>query len=275
MNPYALLIASGLLAAACTPARPERALPPAAGPTGNSGPAVVKTEPASPWDAQRRRGVDFVAMGSEPFWTLELTNQGQMRFRTVAGPDSLIMPLPAPNQAQDAPVLRYRALTAAGELTVTIAQRPCPNSMSGEVLPYTVTVQARTAAQPAAREFAGCGHYLGDYRLHDIWALESIDGQAVAAAQFATKDKPYLELNLTREEALGFGGCNGFGGSLTPERAGLKFGNLRGTMLACPVLPFEQRFLGALAEHSFTYRLENRRLTLENRVNTLVFKKVD
>ena len=275
MNPYELLITLSLIITACAPAaRPKQTLPVAAEPTSN-GPAVVKTEPAGRWDAQRRRGVDFVAMGSEPFWSLELTNQGQMRFRIVAGADSLVVPLPAPNQALDAPVLRYRALIAAGELTVTIAQRPCTNNMSGEVLPYTVTVQARTAAQPAIREFAGCGRYLGDYRLHDIWALESIDGQTVVAAQFATKDKPYLELNLTREEILGFAGCNGFGGSLTPERAGLKFGTLRGTMLACPALPFERKFLGALSGNSFTYRLENRHLTLKSRVNQLVFKKID
>ena len=275
MNPYALLIALSLFITACAPAaRPKQSLPVAAEPT-ISGPAAIKTEPDGRWDAQRRRGVDFVAMGSEPFWSLELTNQGQMRFRTLAGADSLVVPLPAPNQAQDAPVLRYRALTAAGELTVTIAQRPCTNNMSGEVLPYTITVQARMAAQPAAREFTGCGRYLGDYRLHDIWALESIDGQTVVAAQFATKDKPYLELNLTREEVLGSAGCNGFGGSLTPERAGLKFGTLRGTMLACPALPFERKFLGALSGNFFTYRLENRHLTLKNRVNQLVFKKVD
>lgn len=274
MKSYALFVALSLLATACAPARPERT-PPAAAEPASSGPAVaVKTEPTGRWDAQRGRGVDFVAMGSEPFWSLELT-KGQMRFRTVASGDSIRVPLPTPSQAQDAPVLRYRAQTAAGELTVTIAQRSCTNNMSGEVLPYTVTVQVRTTAQLAAREFAGCGRYLGDYRLHDIWALESIDGQAVDAAQFATKDKPYLELNLTREEALGFGGCNGFGGSLTPERAGLKFGTLRGTMLACPALPFERRFLGALSGNSFAYRLENRRLTLENRINQLVFKKVD
>ena len=29
-----------------------------------------------------------------------------MRFRTVAGADSLVVPLPAPNMAQDEPVLR-------------------------------------------------------------------------------------------------------------------------------------------------------------------------
>ena len=280
MNCYRLSIILTLLAAACTSARPESALPPAAGPTGSLPPASEKPNPASVsvsasrWDALRRRGVDFMATGSEPFWSLELTNQGQMRFRTVAGGDSLRLPLPTPSQAQDAPVLRYRALTAAGELTATIAQRPCPNNMSGEVLPYTVTVRVRTAAQPNDREFAGCGRYLGDYRLHDLWALESIDGQAVAAARFG-KDKPYLELNLTSEQVLGFSGCNSFGGSLTPARAGITFGTLRGTMLACPALAFEQQFRGALSGRSFSYQIENRRLTLKNRVNTLVFNKFD
>ena len=276
MNTYRLSMVLTLFAAACTSARPESALPPAVGPVGSVPPASEKPSPASAsrWDALRRRGVDFLATGSEPFWSLELTSQGQMRFRTVAAGDSLLLPLPAPDQAQDAPVLRYRALAGAGELTVTIAQRACTNSMSGEVLPYTVTVRVRTAAQPDNREFAGCGRYLGDSRLHDLWALESIDGQAVAAAQFGQK-KPYLELNLTTGEVLGFGGCNGLGGSLTPERAGVRFGTLRGTMLACPALPFEQKFRGALSGQSFSYQIENLRLTLKNRVNTLVFRKFD
>ena len=277
MNTYLLLIALPLLATACTSARPETTPPPAVGPAASGPLPAAPTAPAVPasrWDALRRRGVDFAASGSEPFWSLELTSQGQMRFRTVAAGDSLLLPLPAPDQAQDAPVLRYRALAGAEELTVTIAQRACTNSMSGESLPYTVTVRVRTAAQPNNREFAGCGRYLGDSRLHDLWALESIDGQAVAAAQFGQK-KPYLELNLTTGQVLGFSGCNGLGGSLTPERAGVRFGTLRGTMLACPALAFEQKFRGALSGQSFSYQIENRRLTLKNRVNTLVFKKFD
>ncbi|SDY58462.1 META domain-containing protein [Hymenobacter psychrophilus] len=273
MHPCALLIALSLLATACAPARPERTPPTAAEPASRGPVGAVKTEPAGRWDALRRRGVDFVATGTEPFWSLELT-PGQMRFRTVAGADSLLLPLPAPSQAQDAPVLRYRAKTAAEELIITIAQRPCQNAMSGEMLPYTVTVQAQTAAQPTVRSFAGCGRYLGDYRLHDLWALESMDGQAVVAAQFGQK-KPYLELNLTTEQVLGFSGCNGLGGSLTPERAGLRFGTLRGTMMACPALAFEQKFLKALSGQSFTHQIENRRLTLKNRTSTLVFRKFD
>ena len=278
MNYYALFIILSFSLMTCTSARKESSLLPATGPAGSPPPTEVKATaaPVAPIvgeDGQRRRGVDFVAAGNEPFWSLEMSSQG-MRFRTATASDSLRLPLPAPSQAQDAPVLRYRATAAADELEVTIAQRPCANDMSGEVLPYTVRVRTRTAVRPAVREFAGCGRYLGDYRLHDIWALESIDGQAVVATQFA-QNKPYLELNLTSRQALGFSGCNGFGGSLTMERAGLKFGTLRGTMLACPALAFEQNFRKALSERSFTYQLENRLLTLKNRINTLVFKKVD
>ena len=269
MKSYALVLVLSSSLPACTSARKESFPPSAKVKAAAAAPAA----PTDRQDALRSRDVDFVATGNEPFWSLEINSRAQMRFRTAAG-DSLLMPLPTPNQAQDAPVLRYRAQTEAGELTVTIAQRPCPNSMSGEVLPYTVAVQAKTSAQTAMRDFAGCGRYLGDYRLHDIWALETVDGQAVVATQFG-KDKPYLELNLTSGQVLGFSGCNAFGGNLTPERGGIRFGTLRGTMLACPALAFEQKFRGALSGQSFIYRLENRRLTLENRANTLIFKKID
>ena len=46
-------------------------------------------------------------------------------------------------------------------------------------------------------------------------------------------------------------------------------------MLACPALPFEQKFQRALSGQSFTYQIENLRLTLKNRVNTMVFRKFD
>ena len=274
MKSYVLRLILALSVAACTSAKTALRVPVADQP-GSAVPAQA-APPATPnrWDAQRQQGIVFVATGTEPFWTLEIGPERGMRFKSLSGLDSLLTPLPEPNQAQDAPVLRYRAVTAAGELIVTIAQRDCTNSMSGETVPYTVAVQAKTALMPKLREFAGCGRYLGDYRLHDLWALESINGQAVAAAQFAQK-KPYLELNLTSGQVLGFSGCNGFGGSLTPERAGLRFGTLRGTLLACPALAFEQKFRAALSAQSFAYQIENRRLTLKNRVDTLVFRKFD
>lgn len=271
MNTLMLAMAGSLLLAACSATRPETSLPTATS-SDNSGPPA--TNEIVPVNRGNARGVEFVATGTEPFWSLELTSQEQMRFRTVALGDSLTLPLPAPNQAQDAPVLRYRAVAATGELTVTIAQRPCPNPMSGEVLPYTVTVVVRTAAQAAPRTFTGCGRYFGDYRLHDLWALESVDGQPVTAAQFP-QTKPYLELNLTSEQALGFSGCNRFSGSLTPERNAIRFSTLGGPLLACPALAFEQRFRKILSGQSFTYQVENRHLTLTNRTTSLVFKKID
>ena len=274
----ALLIVFGFALAVCTPARQESRRPPAAGKTGSLPPAEARAVagPDTParWDAQRRKGVDFVAMGTEPFWSLTMDHQGQMRFRTVAEGESLNAPIPPPSQAQDAPVVRYRTVTEAGELVVTIAQQACTNEMSGEAFAYTVTVRAKTKPSQEAREFTGCGIYLGDYRLHDIWGLESVNGQAVVTAQFP-QQKPYVELNLVRQQVLGFAGCNEFSGSLTPERASLRFGPLPSTRISCPALKFEQQFLDILTGRAFTYRLENRRLMLENRVDTLVFRKVD
>ncbi|WP_310393846.1 META domain-containing protein [Hymenobacter sp.] len=279
MKNYALVVACSLSLGACASLKKENGQTAGAGGTANPAPPTPARAPAAAVvparrDVQRAQGVEFVAAGTEPFWSLELGAARGLRFKSVGGVDSLTAPLPPPARAQDAQVVRYRAVTAAGELVVTIAKRPCTNAMSGEALAYTVTVLAKTTAMTTAQEFTGCGTYLGDYRLHDIWALESVDGQAVSSGQFA-QDKPYLEINLSTQQVLGFAGCNRFSGPVAPESAGIGFGPLRSTRLSCPALPFEQKFLEILSDHSFAHRIENRRLTLENRSHALVFKKVD
>lgn len=277
MKSYASRIVLTLSVTACTSARLERSVPASrklGSPEPNGAKAAVVPAAPGRWDTQRGQGVDFVGTGTEPFWALEIGPQRGMRFKSIGSVDSLHTPVPPPSQAQDAPVTRYRAVTEAGELVVTIAQRACTNAMSGEVMPYTVTVRAKTTTMREPREFTGCGIYLGDYRLHDIWVLDSLNGQVVPTGQFS-KQQPYVEINLTTQRLLGFAGCNQFSGPITPERAGIRFGLLQSTNVSCPALAFEQKFLAILSGCTFGYRLANRRLTLKNRVDTAVFKKVD
>ncbi|MBC7923890.1 MAG: META domain-containing protein [Ferruginibacter sp.] len=280
MKRFALLAAFGLSLVACTsPKKGSTRATTGQADTSRSVEAIAEKVTDAPaatdrWNAQRAKGIDFVAMGNEPFWSLEVDAERGMRFKSIGVVDSLNTPLPQPNLAQDAPVVRYRAVTEAGELVVTIAKQPCVNDMSGEAFLYTVTVLAKTGAMNDAKEFTGCGVYLGDYRLNDIWVLESLDGQAVENAQFP-KDRPYFEIHLSDNQLLGFAGCNRVRGKVTPEREGILFGPLVGTKMACPAIEFEQKFIRSLSERAFKHRIENRRLTLENRMNTLVFKKVD
>lgn len=102
-----------------------------------------------------RVGVDFVATGNEPGWLLEIDLEEGMYFKTRPSETiSLSAPVPAP--ATEGNTTRYRARTEDGELVVELTEAPCTDSMSGNMLPYTVRVTAK------GERFDGCGKYLGE-----------------------------------------------------------------------------------------------------------------
>ncbi len=113
--------------------------------------------------------IDFKATGNEPSWVLEIDFDKRMHFKSLNHPEEIITPVPKPDIAQDIPVERYRALTEMGELIVTIVPDTCMDNMSGEKFPFFVTVDVKLSNETDYTEFKGCGRYLLDNRLHNIW----------------------------------------------------------------------------------------------------------
>ncbi|MCB0374223.1 MAG: META domain-containing protein, partial [Muricauda sp.] len=120
------------------------------------------------------------------------------------------------------------------------------------------------------------GSYVTDYRLHDIWVLESIAGTNVSKADFNGSDVPNMEININTNRFAGFSGCNRMTGSLFFEKDLLRFSQVASTRMACPNMEKESEFLKAL-QSSTDYKVENNRLYLSNgsEDNLLIFKKID
>lgn len=95
-------------------------------------------------------------------------------------------------KAMDANVICYSANNEKDTVTVQIQKLACINDMSGEKLGYTVTVNTKGKADKNYSIYKGCGQYIGDYRLHDIWVLNTINNKKMKAADFTKK---YLILN--------------------------------------------------------------------------------
>jgi len=112
---------------------------------------VVPQEKA--WQAARIRGVDFRALGQEPGWILEITNDRQLKYVGQYGGDSLSAPLPEPEKS-GAGGRRYRLNTSSRNLTIDIEQTPCKDAMSGFSFPATVTVTID------GERYSGCGKAL-------------------------------------------------------------------------------------------------------------------
>jgi heat shock protein HslJ len=163
--------------------------------------------------------------------------------------------------------------TSTGTAAITIEQQKCTNTMSGQESPYTVRV-VMTNNSNTSKTFSGCGYYVIDARLHDIWVLEKMNGENVSLNKFA-KQLPYIEINSTNGTFMGYAGCNRMNGTVFFEKGILRFTNISTTEMACEPQNRESELLHSL-ESTTTYQIANMRLTLTNPSGIeLVFKKVD
>jgi len=218
-------------------------------------------------------GSYFKATGTEPFWGLKLY-ANKVELQTME--NTIQTPPTKPIKAQDSNISMYRIQTEATLLDIIIAHKECTNAMSGKVSPYTVTVSYKSTGGDKTQVYEGCGTYITDYRLHDIWVLEEMKGAKVSKQDFNGKDVPTMEININENRFSGFSGCNRMTGSLFFEKDLLRFTQVASTRMACPAMEKESEFLKTL-QGGTSYKIENNRLYLsnDNTENTLVFKKID
>lgn len=107
-----------------------------------------------PWEDARRRGVDFRATGNEPGWYLEIQTGRQLLFVGDYGMQRVVMP--DPGAQATAGGRSYHAVTEANDLRVEISEQACADTMSGEIMPSSVTLTLN------GRILGGCGRSL-DY----------------------------------------------------------------------------------------------------------------
>lgn len=234
---------------------------------------LMKTQPDK-YSRQAEQGIDFIASGTEPFWSLEVDFDKVMHFKTVGGFD-IATPAVKGVKAMDADVTRYAAETEKGSLIIQIIKQECTNDMSGKKSPYRVTADAKNNTDKEYKRYEGCGQYLYDYRLNDIWVLESVNAAKVKASDFM-KGLPRIEFNIAQQKVFGHGGCNNFTGSIELRGKKIRFGDLVSTKMACADIAFENRYLNQLSNRTVSYFIEPGKLHLQvTGDSTLIYRKTD
>jgi heat shock protein HslJ len=112
-------------------------------------------------------------------------------------------------------------------------------------------------------------------QLNDIWALESIQGEALLLS--GDIKRPMLEINLRDMKVIGNDSCNGIFASiddLDSER--ITFGPIAGTLMLCHPMEIAGRFKQQL-NNVKTYQLKELKLHFfdEAGEELLTFRKVD
>ena len=164
--------------------------------------AVKKIEALQPdrFASVFEKGTDFLVTGSEPFWSLEMNFDSSIHFKMVDGFETIATNIKLLSST-DPNTISYAATSANTVLMVKVQKAPCINDMSGEKLDYNVTIEIKSNADKTTKVFKGCGRYLADYRLHDIWVLDSMENKKIVAKDFI-KGAPILEFNLTERKFM-------------------------------------------------------------------------
>ena len=216
----------------------------------------------------------FKANGTEPFWTITIS-EDKIVYKTPE--DSIIMPHSEPISAMDKNIKLYKTKNKSAEFNIQITQQECTNQMSGEVLPYTISVDFKKDASSNFEKINGCGQYIIDYRLQDLWVLEELNGTKVSKENFSNM-LPQIEIfkNLNSYKFAGLLGCNRVTSSLFFERGNLlRFTNINATKMACGTENKETELIEALQSVT-NYSIGNNRLTLSNTSGKkIVLKKID
>jgi len=218
------------------------------------------------------KGIYFRGNGNEPEWNLKIADKIIEFTSLLPGFEKLTGNHVEPIHAMDANVKMYRVTADTVTMIIQIMQQECTNTMSGLKSAYSVRIEMLKDSKSTF--FNGCGNYITDSRLHDIWVLEELNGKKVSLADFG-KEIPNLEINSSTNKFMGFAGCNRMNGTIFFEKELLRFSNIITTRMTCVNNNKETEFLKAL-QSTTNYKVENLKLILSNpEGNKLIFKKVD
>lgn len=114
---------------------------------------LLRRQESSSLQEARARGVDFRAVGQEPGWVVELKEGDQITAVLDYGATSLMLPTPSAGTAEDGTVT-YDTSTDTDHLLLSIKDKICIDSMSGEAHPSTVQLMVND------KDYQGCGNWL-------------------------------------------------------------------------------------------------------------------
>ncbi|RYD40653.1 MAG: META domain-containing protein [Sphingomonadales bacterium] len=186
---------------------------------------AAETPPQAPGD----QPAAYMALGTEPGWTLEIT-PSRLNYDGDYGETKIMVPNPGAKPSANGRTYM------TDRLSVVIEQAPCSDGMSDRRYADTVRVVADR------KTLKGCGGKIlpPDTLAGSNWTFVSIGGIPV------TSDRP-TALQFDGERLSGSAGCNRFSGRYTAADGTLTAGPLMATEMACPGMELEQAFFKLMA----------------------------
>ena len=212
---------------------------------------------------------NFHAEAPDSSWILRVQFDGDLYFEDISKAIVFRGSVNELHVAQGADVVGILAKNESHILRLSIDIVECGNAGRN------VDLMLRKNDKKEGTNFSGCGYYRGNPKLHNIWAVSSINGEDLNPEKFP-KDIPHFEINLDTKHFSGFAGCNDVNGQLKFDYNKLIINTLISTKMYCAeVSTIENQILEILRNGPLVYTVKGRNLILENRKGTLTLKNVD
>ncbi len=178
----------------------------------------------SAWMNKKQKGIDVIAMGNEPSWSLELDFEKDFNFTSIES-DPI-------TTAATKPVFEnggwtVKASSGNNVLDIRIEPRYCNDGMSDRVYQYyaIATVNGKT--------YKGVTVLLNSsFALNGEWEMEYLSGPKI---MLEWRKMPTLNFDMAQNRVSGTDGCNRIMGSFNYLIIVVfHFSQMAGTMMACP-----------------------------------------
>jgi len=240
------------------------------GSCGNSKEKIEEIEEAVTNQSKHQdiSSVDFYAVNENEDWKLSITFDGKIVFTDDENDLSFVADKNEKQVAQGADVVTITAGNATHILRVNIDIAECDNYGK------QVNIMLRKVKEQKGKDYSGCGYYRGAPMLHDIWALEKINGEKASADEFP-KELPAFEFNLVTKKMSGFAGCNQVNGDIYFKYNKMIIDPLASTRMYCgEASHLEQQIISVLKSEPI-YSFNGLMLTFESVEGSITLKKVD
>ena len=205
-------------------------------------------------------GADYVAFGSNPSWVLILNKVNKTAEFRLEGKAPQLFYL---KDLEYIDIYELHASNSNTDFIMTTTEELCIESGTGEVMPYSVKVEAFGAA------FYGCAKEIRKIReieiipleLSNKWNLEKINGQTIDIETKQLK-RPSMTIDLSKKIAYGSTSCNDYQGNLLISKNRISLEQINMTQKHCND-SLESKFLSALNQ-VFTYQLVDSFLILKD-----------
>lgn len=221
---------------------------------------------------KREQGIDFYAVGDG--WTLTIDEDKAIRYISQTRDIDFTAPGAQGLQPADLNATIYNVFTESGSLSIRLTPDTCINQ-KGEIMPYQVNVSLKNRVAEIST-FNGCGLYLNNPVLNDIWALKSWNRYSDSLGTPGFPGNPFIEINLGSNRFSANLGCGDVEGSITAKGNKLKIYDL-------DYLNRDADCDSEMAQDLFDYlnfkdhyvSIDGLKLKLTTGTDTLVFQKVD